>query len=306
MGSKQLKWDIVCTGNDVKIKDINTSIKELYGGFGQGQKILTVPQIAILHATDPSNKSEISSKVKRINELINNNIILDSGDEYFEFGVDIIDLKSEDVSNDHKACIRNLIKSKVYTQNAVNRANNLYILSEQGYSLLINLMTDSKSKVIYKNVIRDYFRMRELVLSSEDAEQYVLRLLGKKERKKTTDTIKYFIEKGDLEHDPTDRRKNAYALETNYTYKVLFGMTSNDIKEFLGLKLNNNDTVRNYLCMEDIDDIRNIEGRVSYMMEDGKSYKEIQARLKELYPVPRRPRLADKNISLIKRLMTND
>ena len=199
-----------------------------------------------------------------------------------------------------------MIKSKIYTQNAVNRANNLYILSEQGYSLLINLMTDSKSKVIYKNVIRDYFRMRELVLSSEDAEQYVLRLLGKKERKKTTDTIKYFIEKGDLEHDPSDVRKNAYAIETNYIYKVLFGMTSNDIQEFLGLQLSSNDTVRNYLCMQDIDDIRSIEGRVSYMMEDGKSYKEIQERLKELYPVPRRPRLADKNINLIKRLMTNE
>ncbi|MCC3866966.1 hypothetical protein [Terrisporobacter mayombei] len=184
MGNIQLKWDIVCTGTDVKIKDVNTSVKELYGGFGQGQKILTVPQIAMLHAVDPLNKAEVTSKIKRINELINNNIILDSGDEYFEFGVDIIDLKSEDVSNDHKACIKNLISNKIYTQNSVNRANNLFILSEQGYSLLINLMTDSKSKVIYKNVIRDYFRMRNLILSSEDAEQYVLRLLGKKERKK--------------------------------------------------------------------------------------------------------------------------
>ena len=146
---EQLKWDVICTGNDVSIDGTHVTIKELYGGFGQGKRILTVQQIAILHADNPNDKEEIRIKVKRINELINNNIILDSGDQYFEFGIDIIDLKSEDVSNDHKNCVKNLIQSKVLTQNSVNRATNLYILSEQGYSLLINLMKDTKSKVIY-------------------------------------------------------------------------------------------------------------------------------------------------------------
>ncbi|WP_125154504.1 hypothetical protein [Clostridium rectalis] len=81
---EQLKWDIVCTGNEVEISDIPIKIKELYGGFGQGQKILTVPQIAKLHCDNPNDKKDITKKVARINELINNNIILDSGDKYFE------------------------------------------------------------------------------------------------------------------------------------------------------------------------------------------------------------------------------
>lgn len=300
---EQLKWDIVCTGNEVLISDTNVKIKELYGGFGQGQKILTVSQIAQLHVDDFNDKEEVRKKVKRINELINKNITLDSGDTYFEFGIDIIDLKSVDVSNDHKQIIKKLIKSKVFTQNSVNRATNLYILSEQGYSLLINLMTDTKSKIIYKKVIRDYFRLKDYVLNKEDSKQYILRLMGKKERKKTTDTIKYFIERGDL---IKDNWHNPYATETNYIYKLLFGMTAKKIEAFLGLQLKSYDTIRNYLSFKDIDDIREIEGRVSYMMEDGKSYNEINQRLKELYPTPRRPKLADKNISLIKQLTGRD
>lgn len=39
------------------------------------------------------------------------------------------------------------------------------------------------------------------------------------------------------------------------------------------------------------------------MQQDGKSYIEIHRRLKELYTVPRRPKMADKNISIIRRLM---
>ncbi|QPW62060.1 hypothetical protein [Clostridium botulinum] len=300
---QQLKWDIT-TGNEVTIPEIGIKIKELYGGFGQGQKILTVPQIAKLHVDNPNDKEEIRTKIKRINELINNNIILASGDNYFEFGIDIIDLKSVDVSNDHKKIIKNLVKNKIYSQNSVNRAKNLYILSEQGYSLLINLMNDTKSKIIYKKVIRDYFRMKEIILSKDDTEQYMLRILGKKERKRTTDTIKYFIDRGDIRHDPSHGYTNAYALETNYIYKILFGKTAKEIAHSLDLELKSYDTVRNHLCTEDIDDIRKIEGRVAYMMEDGKSYKEIHKRLEELYPNIRQPKLADKSIPIIQRLMS--
>jgi hypothetical protein len=190
MNGEQLKWEITTTGNKVELLENHVEIEELYGGFGQGQRILTVPQIAKLHVNNPDDKKEVQTKVKRINELINNNIILPSGEEYFEFGIDIIDLKSEDVLNDHgKDCLKALISNKIYSQNSVNRSVNIYILSEQGYSLLINLMDDSKSKIVYKNVIRDYFKMKEVFLTSKDTEQYMMRLMGKKERKKMCDSI---------------------------------------------------------------------------------------------------------------------
>jgi len=215
---EQLKWEIVCSGKEVIVSDTNIKIQEIYGGFGQGQKILTVSQIAKLHVDNPEDKKEVTTKIKRINELINNNIILDNDDKYFEFGIDIIDLKSVDVSNDLKKVTKNLIKSKVFTQNSVNRATNLYLLSEQGYSLLINLMNDTKSKVIYKKVIRDYFKMKNYILSSDDTAQYMTRILGKKERMKAMNMVKYFIDRGDIP------LKYAYANETNFIYEIIFGM----------------------------------------------------------------------------------
>lgn len=72
-----------------------------------------MPEVAKLHCDDPDDKKQVKSKIKRINELINSNIILDSGDKYFEFGIDIIDLK-QDGSNDlfkrlnHLRCIHKL------------------------------------------------------------------------------------------------------------------------------------------------------------------------------------------------------
>lgn len=299
MRTMQLKWDIICTNIEVPIENTEMKIKELYGGFGKNQRILTVPQIAALHSKNPDDKKEITTRIKRINELINNNIVLDSGDKYFEFGIDIIDLKA-----DGNTEVFSILKNAgVYTQAQIGNSKNIFILSEQGYSLLTNLMQDTKSKLIYKNVIRDYFRLRLESLTHKDTEQYILRLLGKKERKKTTDTIKFFIEKGDLEHNPRDKRRNAYAVETNFIYKTLFGMTAREIEICLSLDLKKYDTVRNYLCIKDIDDIMNIEGRIGYMKEDGYSYQDIKQRVKELYPKTRKPNLAGKDINLIRQLM---
>lgn len=297
MNGEQLKWEITTTGNKVELLENHVEIEELYGGFGQGQRILTVPQIAKLHVDDPENKNQVKEKIKEINRNINNNIILPNGESYFEFGIDIIDLKQ--VNESH--LFTELKKAKVYTQAQIGNANNLYILSEQGYSLLINLMTDSKSKIIYKNVIRDYFRMKQIILNSEDTQQYMMRLLGKKERKKMTDSIKYYIDRGDLV--PT-KYYNPYAVETNFIYKVLFNMTKDEIVRFLGITFKNtNDTLRNYLSFEDVSDIMDIESRISIWQEDGKSYNQIKDRLKELYPKARQPKLAGKDTTFIKQLL---
>lgn len=162
-------------------------------------------------------------------------------------------------------------------------------------------MTDSKSKIIYKNVIRDYFRMKQVLLSSEDTQQYMMRLMGKKERKKMTDSIKYFIDRGDLIET---KYYHPYADETNFIYKILFGMTKKQIVDYLGIAFKNtNDTLRNYLCYEDVSDIMEIESRMAYMQQDNKSYREIKSRLKELYPNTRSPKIAGKDTSFIKQLL---
>jgi hypothetical protein len=126
--NEQLKWDIVCTGNEVLVSDTTVKIQELYGGFGQGQKILTIPQIALLHADDPNNKEEIRTKVQRINELINKN------KQGFINNIDIIDLKKYDVD------FKKLKQFKIYKQSQIGNSKCLYIISLAGYCKLYNVM----------------------------------------------------------------------------------------------------------------------------------------------------------------------
>ncbi|MGL4453559.1 MAG: phage antirepressor KilAC domain-containing protein [Sarcina sp.] len=115
------------------------AVKVIEGGFGEGQKCMLAKTIAEIHDIE----------LKRINELINSNI------DEFEFGIDILDVKNnkefEVVSNDHE----------ILTQNAINRAKNIYLLSEQGYMLLVGFMKTDKAKEIRKQLRREYFQMRE-------------------------------------------------------------------------------------------------------------------------------------------------
>lgn len=142
--SEQLKWDIICTGNEVIVSDTNIKIQELYGGFGQGQKMLTVQQIALLHVDNPNDKDEVKKKVSRINELINENI------NNFIYEVDIYDIKG-DIYN-----INKLLEFKICSQNSINRANNVYILSAIGYCKLYNVMRNKDNRLKEK-ILELYF-----------------------------------------------------------------------------------------------------------------------------------------------------
>jgi hypothetical protein len=54
------------------------SIPKVYGGFGAGQASILAKQVAEIHGYE----------VKRINELMNNNL------DWFDEGIDYLDLKS--------------------------------------------------------------------------------------------------------------------------------------------------------------------------------------------------------------------
>jgi len=106
------------------------------GGFGEGKKAMTVKDIAGIHQTE----------VRRINEVINRNR------ERFKDGVDIIDLKSVIVQND--------LEKYGFTQNAWNRSNNIYILSERGYAKLLKILEDDTAWEIYDQLVDNYFNMK--------------------------------------------------------------------------------------------------------------------------------------------------
>ena len=114
------------------------NIPVIEGGFGENQKVILTKTVAEIHELE----------VKEINKLINSNI----GE--FEFGIDIIDLKT----GDYKELV---LENKLLTKAQWGNAKNIYLLSEQGYFALVSLMKTDKAKEIRKQLRREYFNMRK-------------------------------------------------------------------------------------------------------------------------------------------------
>lgn len=129
--------------NELKVigtqKFMGIDIPVIEGGFGENQKVILAKTVAELHDIE----------LKRINELINENI------DEFEFGVDIIDLKENSVgANDP-------LLAEFFSKQSISNSKNIYLLSEQGYMALVQLMKTEKAKQIRKQLRREYFEMRE-------------------------------------------------------------------------------------------------------------------------------------------------
>lgn len=131
--------------NDIKVNGtqifMGIEIPVIEGGFGENQKIILAKTFAKIHGV-------------RTNDI--QDLILQNIDE-FEFGVDILDLCDENFKTD--AVGLGFITS--------NRQKHCYILSEQGYMLLVGFMKTNKAKEIRKNLRREYFAMRQIINSSE-------------------------------------------------------------------------------------------------------------------------------------------
>lgn len=124
-------------------------IPVIEGGFSEGQKVVLAKTVAEIHET----------RLDKINELINNH-----RDE-FEDGIDILDLMSTRE-------LLNLAKGLGFITN--NRQKNCYLLSEQGYMLLVGFMNTDKAKEIRKQLRREYFTMREIINSNEQLKANLL------------------------------------------------------------------------------------------------------------------------------------
>jgi hypothetical protein len=109
------------------------------GGFGEDKKAMTVKDIAQIHETS----------VKRINELINRNR------KRFKNGVDIVDLKTSNFVV--------VLNDLGFSQNEINRSNNIYLLSERGYSKLLKILEDDTAWDIYDELVDNYFNMRQAI-----------------------------------------------------------------------------------------------------------------------------------------------
>lgn len=134
-GGNSMKNEIKLSGTQ---EFMGKEIPIIEGGFGDNCKIIFAKTIAEIHG----------SRLDKVNELINNNI------DEFEIGVDLMDLCCDEKS-------LNLAKGLGFISN--NRQKNCFLLSEQGYMLLVGFMKTEKSKEIRKQLRREYFTMREVI-----------------------------------------------------------------------------------------------------------------------------------------------
>ena len=115
----------------------NMKFHDIEGGFGPGKKAMLAKDIADIHGRE----------LKVVNQNINRNR------ERFTDGVDIVDLKGtnfEVTLSDHG----------IMTQNSINRASNIYILSERGYSKLLKILEDDIAWGQYEKLVDGYFNLR--------------------------------------------------------------------------------------------------------------------------------------------------
>lgn len=141
--------------NQIKINGTQNfmgyDIPIIEGGFGEKCKVILVKTVAEIH----------NVKVKELNKLINNNI------DEFEFGVDILDLKTGDFKEP-------VLELGILTKAEYGNSNNVYLLSEQGYMSLVQLMKTEKAKQIRKKLRREYFTMRSIINSNEQIKANLL------------------------------------------------------------------------------------------------------------------------------------
>lgn len=111
---------------------------DIEGGFGEGKKSMLVKEIANIHGKE----------FKHINEAINKNRTR------FTNNIDIVDLKSVDLID------RDLLKGLGFSNSSIANANNIYLLSERGYSKLLKILEDDFAWEQYDKLVDGYFNMR--------------------------------------------------------------------------------------------------------------------------------------------------
>lgn len=274
--NKSKKHELVIKG---KTKVCGIEVPNIYGGFGGDQRVILAKTVAEIH----------SMETRVINQDITRHIVKG----YFEEGIDYIDLKHVTGSD---VFLDELKSQKIFTKAQIGNAKNIYLLSQQGYTLLLKLLGSELAMKQYKKVIRDYFTIKSSIhiLTQEELKQLVAREDGIIRRNRETSSISKFIQRGEL---PEGRR--TYASVTNLTYDILYNMYAKEIKKYLDLK--QQDNLRDFLSTQDLSIIREIEDEIHWMCRKGYTWREIYRDLIKEYPNQVEPVRAEKSIKELKK-----
>ncbi|ENY8987320.1 TPA: ORF6C domain-containing protein [Clostridioides difficile] len=124
-----------------KQKFMNLEIPVIEGGFGEDKKCMTDKTISEIH-NQPNFK---------IRERIKDNI------KRFKEDIDYIDLKVIRDTDDNLELLQTLGYSKMQ----ISKADNIFLLSERGYSKLIKIMDTDLAWEIHDKIMDEYFSMRK-------------------------------------------------------------------------------------------------------------------------------------------------
>lgn len=173
------------------------------GGFGKNKKAMLVKDIADIHGRE----------VKVINQAIKMNR------NRFKNDIDLIDLKTEVNQIDHEKF--------GFTQNAWNRSNNAFLLSERGYAKLLKILEDDTAWEIYDQLVDNYFNMRagQRELPVNDPME-ILRLTFQAQEQ-TKQELTH------IDHRVTDLEENTHLSSGEYSYigRLITKRIANVIRE---------------------------------------------------------------------------
>lgn len=140
--------------NDIKINGtteiLGRQIKNVAGGFGENQKCILADDVAKVHNT----------RVDKVNDLIRNNINRFNDN-------DLIDLKSKPSES---------LQLLGFTNMQIAKSNNVFLLSERGYTKLVSMMSNDNDKKfeVMDRLIDEYFSMKEFINSNEQLKAKLL------------------------------------------------------------------------------------------------------------------------------------
>ena len=180
-------------------------IPVIEGGFGEGQKVVLAKTAAEIHNVSTPD----------INKLINRNI------ERFTIN-DLLDIKNCQSLSDQQ------FLSMGFTKMQISKAENIFLLSQRGYTKLVAMMDNSNDKKwdIMNNLIDDYFNTRKQLSSGQAQKQlsavdlFEAQVQAFKEVTKQLNEVNHKALEAKAETKKLEERMDNQTLSTAQTKKI--------------------------------------------------------------------------------------
>ena len=197
---------------------------------------------------------------------------------------------ADDFEKEHKNVVRDVEKLceeigsklsvsyfyKTTYKDSMNRTQTEYLMTRDGFSLLVMGFTGQKALDWKLKYIRAFNEMeKELKRLYEERKQWEIeRAKGVLIRHVLTDTIKMKVAE-------SPNKKFAYPNYTKLIYQAMFGKPYDTIRSEMNVKPK--ETLRDYMTGEQLKELENLEMLVSGLIGVGMGYAEIKDFIRQKY-----------------------